>query len=103
MTSKEMKIEAIRMTRDWLLEERQTLDGKIVRNLDLIPSRRLLKEWASFNMDDNFDSVMGFAGCIIGLRERENELLEELTEESAPDPMAFFNGGSKIFKQRIVY
>lgn len=98
MTSKEMKLEAIRMLRDWLLEERIQVDGRIIRNLDLIPSRRLLMELASFNMDENFDCVMGFAACIIGLRERENELKNELIEETKHNPMSFFNNNSRLFK-----
>lgn len=52
----------------WLLEERE--EGK--RNLDLISDPALIQELISFNMDGNFDRVMGFVGCIIGLQETQN-------------------------------
>lgn len=52
----------------WLLEERE--EGK--RNLDLISDPALLQELINFNMDGNFDRVMGLIGCIVGLEELHN-------------------------------
>jgi hypothetical protein len=72
--------------RSWLLEER----GNNLRNLDLIPDKFLLQQLISFTLDGNFDAVMGFVGCIIGLeeiyisskRKSENEsYLSELDKE----------------------
>lgn len=51
-----------------MLEERD--DTR--RNLDLIPDPFLLQQLISFNMEGNFDAVMGLIGCIIGLEEMHN-------------------------------
>jgi len=83
MSGKKEKQDALLYTVDWLLEQRgETRDGTIIRNLDLIPDPGLLDEMINFNMEGNFDRVMGFLGCIIGLEETYNQY-EELQLESA--------------------
>lgn len=100
MSSKESKLEAVGMVRDWLLEEIKVTDDKVLRRLDLIPSRRLLKELVSFDLEGNFDGVMGFIGCIIGLRERENNLKKTIEDSQELDPLRFFNKNKKIYAHR---
>lgn len=54
-------------------------DGNIITylntkmNLHSIKSMRLLQEFLSYNDSGNFDGVMGFLGCIIGVREKFNQ------------------------------
>lgn len=68
MSNDKIKWEAIKYFRSWLLELRDS--GK--RNLDLIPDIYLLQQLLAFNMDGNFDAVMGMLGCIVGLEEVHN-------------------------------
>lgn len=48
-----------------------------------------------FNLDGNFDSVMGFAGCIIGLRETYNQLEEEIQSSKQNNPLLEFLSNNK--------
>jgi len=68
MPNQRVKWEALQYLRTWLLTDRG--DGK--RNLDLISDPALLQELISFNLDGNFDRVMGLVGCVIGLEETFN-------------------------------
>lgn len=86
MSNDKIKWEALQYVRSWLLEER----GNNLRNLDLIPDKFLLQQLISFTLEGNFDAVMGFVGCIIGLEEMyisskrkiENEIyLSDLDKE----------------------
>lgn len=72
MSNDKIKWEALQYTRTWLLEERETTEKKIRRNLDLIPDPFLLQQLAAFNLDGNFDGVMALVGCVIGLEETYN-------------------------------
>jgi hypothetical protein len=65
MSNDKIKWEALQYVRSWLLQERQ--NG--VRNIDVIPDKFLLQQLISFNLDGNFDAVMGLIGCVIGLEE----------------------------------
>jgi hypothetical protein len=78
MSNVKFKAEGIQYIRDWLIEERGTdRDGRVIRNLDLIPDKALIREMISFNMDHNFDRVMAFMGVIIGLEETHNRYQEQ--------------------------
>ena len=102
MSSRTMKTQAIQYLRDWLLEERGADDdGKIVRNLDRIPDKALLQELIAFNMEGNFDRVMGFAGCIIGLEETHNQYLKQNEEKSQLESAIQFFSTNRLFKQTI--
>lgn len=68
MSNDKIKWEALQYLRSWLLQERDENH----RNLDLIPDPFLLQQLIAFNLDGNFDGVMGFLGCIIGLEETHN-------------------------------
>ena len=65
MSNEKIKWEALQYVRSFLLEER----GQNRRNLDVIPDKFLLQQLIAFNLKGNFDAVMGFVGCIIGLNE----------------------------------
>lgn len=55
--------------------------GNNKRNLDLIPDTFLLQQLLAFNLEGNFDAVMGLVGCIIGLEETHNTSKKRSTEE----------------------
>lgn len=82
MSNQKIKWEALQYVRQWLLEPRDNN----YRNLDLIPDRFLLQQLIAFNMEGNFDAVMGLVGAIIGLEEINNlnkrkEIVEETQSE----------------------
>lgn len=84
MASREMKIEASQYIRDWLLEERsQDTEGNILRNLDCIWDKFLLQQLIAFNLEGNFDAVMGFMGCVIGVNETYNQYEAKLNSYGA--------------------
>ena len=63
---------------DWLLEERGlSVDGRMIKNLDLLPDPGLVKELIQYNRDGNFDRVMAFIQVIIALEETYNEFEAE--------------------------
>lgn len=73
MSNEKIKWEGVQYIRNWLLQVRSLTDEKVIRNLDLIPCPFLLQQLIHFNMEGNFDAVMGFMGCIIGLEEIHNK------------------------------
>lgn len=100
MGSKQAKLQGIEYLRDWLLEERGEYNGVKLRNLDLIPSRALIQECIQFNMDDNFDRVMGACGFVIGLRNIENELIDEAHGKTKETVGSFFGNNKGLFLDR---
>lgn len=91
MSNKAMKMEGIQYLRDWLLEERaQDEEGRAIRNMDRIWDRATLQELIAFNLDGNFDRVMGLMGCVIGLQETHNQYENRLTEEQSVDELDKF-------------
>lgn len=84
------KIELMEMLRDFSLEERTSFEGQKVLNLDLFP-KSLCEEMIQFDYDNgNFDRIMGVAGSILGLRETENELIDEQERANQVDVYKFF-------------
>ena len=89
MSNDKIKWEGVQYIRNWLLMTREVTNQKVVRNLDLIPCPFLLQQLIHFNMEGNFDAVMGFMGCVIGLEEIHNKsrtpeqetLMSQLDEE----------------------
>jgi len=65
MSNDKIKWEALQYVRSWLLQERE--NG--IRNIDVIPDKFLLQQLIAFNLDGNYDAVMGLIGCVIGLEE----------------------------------
>lgn len=98
MSSRSVKLEAIQYVRDWLIEERGvTEDGRRIRNLDLVPDKALLQELISFNYEGNFDRVMAFAGCVIGLEETYNRYNKHI-EEKPNNDLDFLVNNKRLFK-----
>lgn len=83
MSSRQMKLDCAQYVRDWLMEER----GNDLRNLDFIYDKFLLEQLIAFNMDGNFDAVMGLFGCIIGLNETYNQYEQSLMSDSPKNKM----------------
>ena len=99
MGSKQAKLQGIEYLRDWLLEQRGEHNGVKLRNLDLLASRAFIQECISFNMDDNFDRVMGACGFVIGLRNIENELIDEAIEKKS-SAGSFFGSNKGLFMEK---
>lgn len=100
MDSRRNKLDALQYVKDWLLEERGTdKEGRVVRNLDVIPDTALLDELIFFNLEGNFDRVMGFAGCIVGLEETHNQYEDSLLKkiEKTSTVIEFFNNNKTLF------
>lgn len=100
MEGRRNKLDALNYVADWLLEERgMDNSGKVKRNLDLIPDPALLSELIFFNLDGNFDRVMGFAGCIIGLEETHNQYEEQILSKAPKSSpiIDFFNNNKTLF------
>lgn len=101
MSNDKIKFQAMQYLRTWLLDDR----GDNKRNLDLITDIGLLQELIAFNMDGNFDRVMGLAGCIIGLEETTNldkrrQRDEQYTNSVRKDFDRFIVNNSFIFHAR---
>jgi hypothetical protein len=102
MSNQKVKWEALQYLRTWLLTPRA--DGK--RNVDLISDPGLLQELISFNMDGNFDRVMGFVGCIIGLEElynlsRKSDIYKEAHSELDKEFDRFLVKNKRLFNENF--
>lgn len=62
-----VKLQLAKMMADWLLEETELADG-VKKNIERIPDIYLIRQIIYYNLDDNFDAVDGFRGCVVGLR-----------------------------------
>ena len=102
MSNQHIKKEAIGYLRDWYLEVHHEQDGKVYRHLDLIPDIGLIKESQAFNFDGNFDRVMAMCGCIIGLRETENQFKNSVyrKEDNSVD-LSFITKNKALFHESL--
>jgi hypothetical protein len=96
------KLEAINYIRDWMLEKHHETETGVVRNVDLVCDLAFLQEALAFNMDGNFDRVMGFAGCILGLEEIYNQYEEQAVERQSMD-LSFLVSNKNIFPHEHVF
>ena len=98
MSNDKIKWEALQYARSWLLEDR----GEGVKNIDLIMDRYLLKQLKAFNLKGNFDAVMAFVGCVIGLEDMASLTLTSIEKTQASqyeqDISKFITNNAKIFK-----
>lgn len=95
MSNEKIKWEALQYVRNWLLETREVTENKITRNLDLIPDPFLIQQLIHFNMEGNFDAVMGFIGCVVGLEEIHNR-------SRTPEQMERYSELDKQFLNSVV-
>lgn len=67
------KLNLLRMLHDWLLEETTLMENGLEitkKNIFRIPCIFLIRQIMDYKIDENYDAVSGFIGCILGLRER---------------------------------
>lgn len=95
MSNEKIKWEALQYVRNWLLETREVTETKVTRNLDLLPDPFLIQQLIHFNMEGNFDAVMGFIGCVVGLEEIYNK-------QRTPEQMERYSEMDKEFLKTIV-
>ena len=104
MSNEKIKWEALQYVRNWLLETREVTEDKITRNLDMIPDPFLIQQFIHFNMEGNFDAVMGFIGCVLGLEEIHNKSrTPEQTEKYSELEKQFLNvvvNNKKLFANK---
>lgn len=81
MSSRQFKLEGVSYLRDWLLEFRDEVDGRVRTNLDYIKCKYTLQQLIAFNMDGNFDAVMSLMGAIVGINERYNQYENSIAED----------------------
>lgn len=93
--SKHVKIQCEIFLKDWLLEEREDLEGKKILNLHTILSVPLLKELINYDDEGNFDRVIAFMLCV--LQEKENY------EIQIKDSMNVDSYGSDPFFKRKLF
>jgi len=102
MSNQKIKMEALQYLRSWLLTEREP--G--VRNLDLIPDTFLLNQLITFNMEGNFDAVMGMVGAVIGLEELYSINKRKIINQSAQtelqiDLKRLITNNRRLFNENI--
>jgi hypothetical protein len=98
MSNRQFKLEGIAYLRDWLLEERGENDeGTKIRNLDLISDNALLQELIQFNLDGNFDRVMGCIGAVVGLEEIYNQYENRMVKSKKKVDLSFITHNKSIF------
>lgn len=76
------KLNMLKMTRDWLLEETEFMvngDTKRMINIFRIPNLFLIRQIMMYTLSGNFDGVSALMGCVIALREWET-IEEERTK-----------------------
>jgi hypothetical protein len=108
MSNKKIKKEAELYLRDWLVEERGVnANNKLEMNLHLIKSRFLLKQLIAYSSDGNFDAVLSFMGCIIGLEETHNQYYQEQEENPIIQYLinndTYFNKKTKGNRNKNIY
>ena len=103
MSNQIIKAESEMYTRDWLKKERGTGEnGGILRNLNLLKDRQLLQQLIHYDSDGNFDAVMSFMGCVIGINERFNQHRLQNQQESKKHALDFLANNTKLFKQKNI-
>lgn len=95
----------IKHMNDWCLEwtelDDKYRDGGKKQNWERLPSLYLVRQMIQYNLEDNFDAVDGFRGCILGLREYEIRLQSETKKKNQKSTtfQSILNN-PRIFQQR---
>jgi hypothetical protein len=93
-----MKAELMDKVAEWLLEE-TTIGGETKRNIERIPDIFLIRQIIAFDMKKgNYDAVLALAGCILGMKENEKALIEEIKRKNTHNPLTFLSQNSRMFK-----
>jgi len=88
------------MIRDWLLEETELKDG-VKKNVFRIPDIYLIRQMMNYNLDDNFDAVDGFRGCIVGLRNNQVQVEAVANKKHDDQVLRRLLTNPKIFRQNV--
>jgi hypothetical protein len=92
------KVELINKLSDWLLEE-TTIQGVTKRNIERIPCIFLVRQIIAFDMKKgNYDAVSALAGAVLGLKEKEHQIEEELLNKHKHNRLGFLSSQNKLFK-----
>lgn len=83
--------------RDWLLEETELKDG-VKKNIERIPDIYLIRQMMHYNLDDNFDAVDGFRGCIVGLRNNQVQVEAKANKKHDDRALRRLLNNPKIFR-----
>lgn len=83
--------------RDWLLEETELKDG-VKKNIERIPDIYLIRQMMHYNLDDNFDAVDGFRGCIVGLRNNQVQVEAVANKKHDDKALRRLLNNPKIFR-----
>lgn len=67
--------------KQWLLEERETLEGEKILNLHTILSVGLLKELIAYDREGNYDRVIAFMLCILQQKEQHKIHVQDIQEQ----------------------
>lgn len=95
-----IKAELLDKVAEWLLQE-TTIGGETLRNIERIPDIFLIRQIIAFDMKQgNYDAVMALAGCVLGLKENEREILEAMEARDKPqhNPLAFLSQNPRMFR-----
>lgn len=85
--------------REWLYQERQTINGEKILNLHTIKSIPLLKELINYDRERNTDRVIAFMLCILQLQEMHKIHVLESTPQTLLDSEPFWT--RSLFKKNI--
>lgn len=97
-SSHAIKAELMDKVAEWLLEE-TTIGEETLRNIERIPDIFLIRQIIAFDMKEgNYDAVMALAGCILGIKENEKQIMEELENKDKHNPLAFLSQNGRMFK-----
>jgi len=95
----------IKHINDWCLEYTELSDNYpdsgSRQNWERIPCLYLLRQMIQYNLEDNFDAVDGFRGCILGLREYQIRMQADTKKknEKTTTYTSLLNN-NRIFQQR---
>jgi len=95
------KIDLLDKFADWLLEPTE-IEEDIKLNIERIPCIFLIRQIASYSLEKgNFDAVSAMLGCILGLREEEFNLIQELAAKNKPNRLGFLSTNGNMFKNSL--
>lgn len=66
-------------TKEWLQKERGVdMDGKIIRNMDVINSKPLLEELIAYNREDNFDRINALFALMLAYKQENLDIDDDI-------------------------
>lgn len=91
------KADLIDKVHDWLLEP-TTIGSETLLNIERIPDLFLIRQIIAFDMrTGNYDAVMALAGAILGIKEEERTIIDEIKNKHKHNPLTFLSQNSRLF------